>query len=190
MKRSNFTKSFAAAGFVLGSMGAAFTAHARSDVYLSVGVQSPGVYLQPATVYVQPRPVYVAPQPVYVAPSPIYVESQPVYAPGYPRQYRYEHDRRRYDSHAWQRSGPYGGHGDGIANVYDRDIPRNQREWYGEGRRHLCGAQRWDPQVRYAPGEVVRRHGDVYVATRASAHVWNVNSPPEWTPNYWAPAHC
>lgn len=191
MKPFNFTKSFAAAGLVLGAIGAASTAYARSDVYFSVGVQSPGVYVQPAPVYVQPRPVYVAPQPVYVAPGPIYVEHQPAYPPGHHGQHRYEDDRRRYDSHAWQRRGPYGDHDrDGIANVYDRDSPRNQREWHGESRRHSCSAQRWDPQLRYAPGEVVRRHGGLYVARRASAHVWNVNSPPEWTPNYWAPAHC
>jgi hypothetical protein len=30
----------------------------------------------------------------------------------------------------------------------------------------------------------------MYVATRLSASVWNVNSPPEWTPNYWRPARC
>jgi hypothetical protein len=116
MKRFTLTKSFAAAGFVLGALGAASTAHARSDVYFSVGVQSPDVYVQPAPVYVQPRPVYVAPQPVY--------------QPGHYGQHRYEDDRGRYDSHAWQRRGPYGDHDrDGVANVYDPDSPRNQRRW-------------------------------------------------------------
>jgi hypothetical protein len=56
--------------------------------------------------------------------------------------------------------------------------------------RHRCEADRWDPNHRYMPGEVVRRKGEVYVATETSRHVFNVNSPPEWTPNYWAPAHC
>ena len=53
-----------------------------------------------------------------------------------------------------------------------------------------CGAGRWSPQARYMPGDAVWRHGQMYVATRLSAHVWNVNSPPEWTPNYWVPARC
>jgi hypothetical protein len=55
---------------------------------------------------------------------------------------------------------------------------------------HRCDAARWDPNHRYMPGETVRRKGEVYVATETSRHVYNVNSPPEWTPNYWAPARC
>jgi hypothetical protein len=53
-----------------------------------------------------------------------------------------------------------------------------------------CRAPRWDPRVRYMPGQVVRRHGELWVARRISARVWNENSPPEWTPRYWAPAEC
>ena len=53
-----------------------------------------------------------------------------------------------------------------------------------------CDARQWDPNHRYLPGETVRRKGEVYVATETSRHVYNVNSPPEWTPNYWAPARC
>jgi hypothetical protein len=53
-----------------------------------------------------------------------------------------------------------------------------------------CDAPRWDPNHRYMPGETVRRKGEVYIATETSRHVYNVNSPPEWTPNYWAPARC
>ena len=56
--------------------------------------------------------------------------------------------------------------------------------------RHACNAPRWDPNRRYMPGEEVRRKGEVYVDTEVSRHVYNVNSPPEWTPNYWAPARC
>jgi hypothetical protein len=62
---------------------------------------------------------------------------------------------------------------------YDRDGPRD-----------VCRAPRWNPQERYMPGDTVRRHGDVYRATRYSARVWNVNSPPEWTPNLWVQVHC
>ena len=52
------TQSLAAAALVLGTLAGASAAHARSDVYFSVGVQTPGVYVQSAPVYVQPRPVY------------------------------------------------------------------------------------------------------------------------------------
>ena len=53
-----------------------------------------------------------------------------------------------------------------------------------------CAAPRWNPDKRYMPGQVVRRQGTLYVATGVSASVWNVNSPPEWTPSYWVPATC
>jgi len=125
MKRFISTKSLAAAGLVLGAFSVASVAHARSDVYFSVGVQSPGVYVQPAPVYVQPRPVYVAPRPVYVEPQPVYVPG-----PSHYGQSRYEDDSGHYDSHVWQRRGPYGDHdGDGIANIHDPDSPRNQRRF-------------------------------------------------------------
>ncbi len=81
-----------------------------------------------------------------------------------------------------------------VADYDDREWRGDRHEWRGEWRggerRHWCGAPRWEPQVRYAPGMVVRRHGELFIARRVSAHVWNVNSPPEWTPNYWAPAQC
>jgi len=64
-----------------------------------------------------------------------------------------------------------------------------QRQWR-EPQRDSCAAPRWDPQQRYMPGNTVRRHGELYTARRVSGQVWNVNSPPEWTPNYWRPAHC
>jgi hypothetical protein len=56
--------------------------------------------------------------------------------------------------------------------------------------RDACRAPRWDPNARYMPGDTVRRHGELYTARGISAHVWNVNSPPEWTPKYWVPARC
>ena len=63
---------------------------------------------------------------------------------------------------------------------------RQQQNWGGSD----CRAPRWDPDVRYMPGQTVRRHGNLYVAKRVSARVWNENSPPEWTPQYWAYAEC
>ena len=123
MKRFILTKTLAAAGLVLGALGAASAVHARSDVYFSIGVQpAPGVYVQPAPVYVQPRPGYVAPRPVVVAPHPAYAP-----APGLRGQYGYHGYDGRYESQGWQRRGPYGERDrDGIANVYDPDSPRNQ----------------------------------------------------------------
>ena len=56
--------------------------------------------------------------------------------------------------------------------------------------RSACRAPRWHPHVRYMPGQVVRRQGELWVARPISARVWNENSPPEWTPKYWAPAVC
>ncbi len=100
MKRLFSARTFAAAALALGAVGVASVAHARSDVMLSIGVNAPYGYVQPA-------PVYVAPQPVYVQPRSVYVQPQAMY---------YRHDRRI------DRSGPYGDSDrDGIANVYDRD---------------------------------------------------------------------
>ena len=100
MKRLFSARTFAAVALALGAVGVASVAHARSDVMLSIGVNAPYGYVQPA-------PVYVAPQAVYVQPRPVYVQPQAVY---------YRHDRRI------DRSGPYGDSDhDGILNVYDRD---------------------------------------------------------------------
>lgn len=131
MQASLSTKLFAAAALAAGALGTVTAAHARSDVYFSVGVQTgPGVYGQPEPVYVQPRPAYVAPRHVYVVPRPVYLEPQPAYRHGPHGQYGYEDDRARYDSPAWQRRGRYGDHdGDGIANLHDPDSQRNQRRW-------------------------------------------------------------
>jgi hypothetical protein len=119
MKRLFSTKSLVAAGLGLAAIVAASAAHARSDVYFSVGVHAPGGYgyVQPAPVYVQPRPVYVQPQPVYVQPQPVYGP-----APIYDGQH-WRHDGWGHDGRRWaHRYGPYGDlDRDGIANQYDRD---------------------------------------------------------------------
>ncbi|HEY8048219.1 MAG TPA: hypothetical protein VIE63_03530 [Ramlibacter sp.] len=78
---------------------------------------------------------------------------------------RHDHDRHDPDRYAYD----------------ERD---HDRDW------RRCDAAQWNPNRRYFPGQAVRRKGEVYVATEASRHVYNVNSPPEWTPNYWAPARC
>ena len=77
MKTSLSTKFVAAAMLAVAALGATSAAHARSDVYFSIGVQVPGVYVQPQPVYVQPAPVYVQPRPVYGQPGPVYVQPPP-----------------------------------------------------------------------------------------------------------------
>lgn len=74
------------------------------------------------------------------------------------------------------------------APVYVQAPPQPQYVQAGDW--NTCGAPRWDPDMRYMPGQVVRRRGNLYIATDLSASVWNVNSPPEWTPDYWVPAVC
>jgi hypothetical protein len=107
MKRLFSARPLAAAAIAFGAIGAASVAHARSDVFLSIGI--PGGYVQPAPVYVQPQPIYVQPRSYYVEPQPIYYgQPQPIY---YGQQYG--HVRRH---------GPYGdADRDGIANRWDRD---------------------------------------------------------------------
>lgn len=99
MKPSIATKFVAAAAVVVAVFGAASAAHARSDVYFSVGVQAAPVYVEPAPVYVQPRPVYVQPRPVYVQP-PVYVAPAEVYVRPGPRAYGYAYE----DERAWRRA--------------------------------------------------------------------------------------
>lgn len=69
---------------------AAGAAQARSDVFWSIDLASPGVqvglsnsgpqvYVQPVPVYAQPAPVvYVQPAPVYYRPAPVYYQPAPV----------------------------------------------------------------------------------------------------------------
>lgn len=99
-----------------GALGMAGAAQARSDVYWSVGVGSPGVsigvantppvYYAPPPVYVQPAPVVVRPRPVYVAPPAYYAPPRVVYRPApvyygppghYKKQKKWRKKRRHYD---------------------------------------------------------------------------------------------
>ena len=70
-----------------------------------------------------------------------------------------------------------------------RPVHRAQH-WHEPDQRAACRAPRWNPHVRYMPGQVVRRHGELWMARRVSARVWNENSPPEQTPRYWSRAVC
>jgi hypothetical protein len=60
MNRLFSAKSLAVAALALGAAGVASAAHARSDVVLSIGVNAPYGYVQPAPVYEQPQAVYYA----------------------------------------------------------------------------------------------------------------------------------
>lgn len=105
MKHLISTKSLATVALALGTIAAASAAHAGSDVYFSVGVQLPGLYVQSVPVYVQPRPVYM-PAPVHYG--------------------RFD-DGRRHDGQPWPHRGFYNDHGrDGGATVYESGGPRNQ----------------------------------------------------------------
>ena len=107
MKRLISIKSLAVVAVALGAFAAASSAQARTDVYFSVGIQAPGVYVQPRAVYAVPRPVYVQSQRVYVP------------ALGHPG---------RYDRQYGERHGNFGDRNRiGIANINDYDGPRNQR---------------------------------------------------------------
>lgn len=126
MTTSISARLFAAATLAAAALGGVSTAHARSDVYFSIGIQSPPTYVQPAPVYVQPYPVYVQPRPVYGHPYPVYVQPAPIYlqpAPVYlqpqpiyvqPRPYGYAYQ----DDRGWRR-----------AEWQRRHWKHQQREW-------------------------------------------------------------
>lgn len=125
MNRLVSLKAVAAMALVLGTFGAASTAHARSDVQFSITLQSPGLYVQPAPVYVQPAPVYTYPRPVYLQPAPIYnppsrivyVQPAPVYVQP-PYRHGWGHHHHGQKAHA---RGPWGDYDrDGTPNRVDR----------------------------------------------------------------------
>ena len=115
MKRLLSAKTIAVAALALGAVGAASAAHARSDVFFSIGV--PGAYVSNAPVYVQPQPVYVAP-PVYQYEQPAYYGNSYYGNPGV--TYVYERDHRRH----WRGDRRHGARGDydhdGVPNRFDR----------------------------------------------------------------------
>lgn len=107
MKRLMSTPTLAAIALTLGTFAAASSAQAETDVRFSVGVQVPGVYVQPAPVFVQRRPIY--------APAPIRYE-------------RYD-EGRRYEGPHWQHHGHFGDRDrEGFSNGYESGGPRHP--WY------------------------------------------------------------
>ena len=115
MKHLISNPSLAAVAVALVAFVATSSAHARSDVQFSIGVQVPGVYVYSGPVY--------GPPPTYYAPAPDY--------------YRRHGDGRRHGAAPWQDRGPYGDRDrdrDGIANIHDQGGPRHpwrQTRLYG-----------------------------------------------------------
>jgi hypothetical protein len=100
MKHHLSTKPLVAVALVLGAIASATSAQAHSDVYFSIGVQVPGLYVQSMPVYVQAQPVYL--------PAPV--------------QYGRFDEGRHYGGHHWHGRGLYGDlDRDGVVNRYDRD---------------------------------------------------------------------
>lgn len=123
-----------AAVLAMAAWGAASSAHAGSDVSVSIGIQIPGGRVHPAPVnvpqqpvYVPQQPVFVPPRTVYVQPAPVYVQPRPVFVPpqaivyyGYAPQpgwhrgkwhHRHGHGPQgRFDDRGW-RDDDRGGHG-------------------------------------------------------------------------------
>ncbi len=128
MSSASLSKRLAAAAAIaFAALGVASNAHARTDVSFSIGIQVPGVYVQPAPVYYQPQPVYVQPRPVYVQPQPIFMQAvptyyqprpvvvqQPVYGPYYGPGRGGNHgkwDRKQWKNHHGRDNDQYGDHG-------------------------------------------------------------------------------
>lgn len=121
MKNFVSLRTLAAAAVVLGTMGLAASAHARSDVQVQIGVGLPGIVTVPNPVYVQPSPYYVQPAQMYVQPAPVYNYGGGAWGDrdrdGIPNIYD-RYDNRRHNHH---NRGAYGdADRDGVPNRYDR----------------------------------------------------------------------
>jgi hypothetical protein len=126
MKRLFSAKTLVAVTVALGAVAVASAAHARSDVILSIGLNAPYGYVQPAPVYVQPQPVYVQPQTLSWGHDRRYNRSGPFGdwdRDGIPN--RFDRDSRNYDPRVAYRHGGWGDRDhDGAPNRFDR-APNN-----------------------------------------------------------------
>jgi hypothetical protein len=115
MKRLFSAKSLVVAAVALGAVGVASAAHARGDVTLSIGVNAPYGYVQPAPVYVQPQAVYYGHDRRWERTGPY----RDLDHDGIPN--RFDRDPRHYDRRVTYRRGPSGdADHDGVPNRYDR----------------------------------------------------------------------
>jgi hypothetical protein len=125
---NRISKSLAVAAIALGAVGVASAAHARSDVVLSIGVNAPYGYVQPAPVYERARPVYEQPQVVYYGEDSYRNDS-------HRDQWRHEQWRREEmrraelrRHHGWDRRGWADYDHDGVPNRFDR-APANPHRY-------------------------------------------------------------
>lgn len=122
MKRLFSARSIVVAAVAIGAVGLASAAHARSDVIVSIGLDSGYGY---GYGYAQPAPVYAQPRAVYYGDHGRW-QRNAAYGDwdhdGIPNRF----DRRphRYDQRVGYRHGGWGGWGDadrdGVPNRYDR----------------------------------------------------------------------
>ena len=111
MNRLFSTKSFIASAIALSALVAGSAAHARTDVTLVVGLNTPHRYVQPAPVFVQHRQVPLQARTIYTQPQTV----------------QFGHDRDRFDRFVRfdgrnRRGGALGdADRDGIPNKFDRD---------------------------------------------------------------------
>jgi hypothetical protein len=109
MKRLFSAKSIAAAAIAFGAVGLASAAHARSDVVISVDLNSAYGYTRPVPVYVQPQPVY------YYGHNRAYGDWD---HDGIPN--RFDRHPRHYDARGGRGHGAWGdADRDGVPNRYD-----------------------------------------------------------------------
>jgi hypothetical protein len=113
---NRISKSLAVAAIALGAVGVASAAHARSDVVVSIGVNAPYGYVQPA---------------------PVYVPSQVAYYGGDSRRDEWRHEQWRREEirraelrrhYGWDRRGWADYDHDGVPNRFDR-APANPRRY-------------------------------------------------------------
>ena len=129
MTSSLLSRRFVAvAVLAVAALGAVSAAHAHSDVTWSIGINSPGAYVQPAPIYYPPPPpVYYQPRPVYVQPAPVYVPPRVVYTQ--PPVYGYYNDGPDWHRAQWERRHNWQRHHHGY-----RDWDRDDRDWDRNGR--------------------------------------------------------
>jgi hypothetical protein len=119
MKRLFCAKPLLAAAVAFGALAATSAAHARPDVVLSIGVQAPFGYVQPAPVYVQPQPGYYGSHRSYER-GGAWGDAD---RDGVPNVH--DRDSRFYDGRAAHRAGAWAdADRDGVPNRYDR-APNN-----------------------------------------------------------------
>lgn len=117
MNRLFSVKPLLAAAIAIGTLAAASAAHARSDVGLSIGINAPYGYVQPAPSHFQPQPGYYPPHRSYQRRGAWGDADRD----GVPN--RYDRDSRFYNGRVVHR--PWGdADRDGVPNRYDR-APNN-----------------------------------------------------------------